>query len=153
MKGRQMAMDSLLKDADRHEEERRRREWAREKERTDAIKRTLDAKYSRAHEKELKQLECGTVIIIGQELFRNGHYTTHFYRTVLTFYDGGTEKHRPIFIQADNEEWPDVPPWAQVENHEEELRDIGYYTKHIHWNTGEVTEPVTTWWMKKWQEL
>lgn len=151
MKGKQMAMTAILAEADRGEIERRRHEWAREKEQTDRITAELDAKFGRMGEKDLLKQPDGSVVIIGQSLFRNDHYTRHFYRTVMTFAESRTRERHPVFVQANNEDWPDVPPWAQVENHEDELRDIDFFREHIHWATGEVTEPIRTWWMKEWE--
>ena len=152
MKGKQMAMDGLLREADWEEQERKRREWALEKERTDAIRDRLDAQYGRMDEQKLrdKGYPEGSVVIIGQNLFRNDHYTRHFYRTVLNYYDACTERNRATFVQANNEEWPDIPPWADTVGHEGELKDICWYGEHIHWATGEVVEPICTWWQKKY---
>ena len=142
MKGTQIAM-TVLGDYDRYEAERERRE-------TERIMRTLDERCARMGEKELMAQPDGSVVIIGQHLFRNNHSTWHFYRTVMTFATSGTRGRYPVFVQADNAEWPDLPPWAQVVGHENELRDIHYYQEHIHWVTGEVTEPIRTWWQKRW---
>lgn len=146
MRGKQLRMDSMIEDIDRYEMERERRE-------KDAIKKRLDEKYTRMYEKELLEQPDGSVVIIGQNLFRNNHYTWHFYRTIKTSFENyGREKHS-VFVQANNEEWPDVPPWAQVVGHEDELRDIHFFREHIHWLTGEVVEPITTWWMKKYYDM
>lgn len=150
MKGRQMAMDSLLREADRDEQERKKREWAREKEQTDRITAELDEKYGRMGEKDLLALSDGSVVIIAQSLFRNDHYTRHFYRTVMTFSTGLNTGRHSVFVQADNEEWPDIPPWAQVVNYEDDPRTMVYYQEHIHWATGEVTEPIITRWHQKY---
>ena len=153
MKGKQIAMDSLLIDLDRAEEERRKHEWAREKEQTDRIIRELDEKYGRKYEKELKELPDGSVVIIAQHLYRNDHYTWHFYRTVMTFSENAGRGRYSVFVQANNEEWPDVPPWAVVVGHENELKDIDYNNDHYHWATGEVVEPIKTWWIKEWEDF
>ena len=140
MKGKQI---SVMDEVDRFEIERKKRE-------TDAIMARLDEKCRRMSEKELLNQPDGSVVIIGQSLFRNGHYARHFYRTVMTFAQSGTRGRYPVFVQAENEEWPETPPWAQVVNHEDEPRDINYFQEHIHWATGEVTEPIVTWWQKRW---
>lgn len=149
MKGKQLAMDSALADMDRYELEREQRE-------TDMIRDRLDSKYGRMDYNKLRNLEypAGSVVIIGQRLFRNNHYTMHFYRTVLIYWSNlcGTYQNRAYFIQANNEEWPDIPPWADTVGHEDELKDITWYPEHIHWATGEIVEPIETWWMKKWRE-
>ena len=151
MKGKQMAMDSVLREADANEEERRRRDWAREKERTDRIVDRLDNKYGRADRRKLwnNGYPEGSVVIIGQHVFRNGNYTLHFYRAVLGYHRtvSGMAAH---LVEQQTEEWPDVPPWTHVENHENEPRDIGIYPDHMYWMTGEVVEPIVTWWMEKW---
>lgn len=151
--GKQLAMDSLLREADWNEEERKKRDWAREKAQTDAIRNRLDEKYNR-----LDQLACdrgeipaGTVVIVGQNLFRNNHYTLHFYRTVLDYHRSLHNPTTPHFVEEQTKEWPDVPPWADTVGHEGEARDIGLHTGLIYWNTGEVVEPIKTWWMKGWE--
>lgn len=154
MKGRQLAMDSLLKEADRDEQERKRREWAREEEQTNRIIAELDDKHGRMDYFKLRDCgyPAGSVVIIGQKLFRNDHYTWHFYRTVLIYWDNlsGTYPRRPYFVQANNEEWQDLPPWADTVGHEGELKDMNWYPEHIHWATGEIVKPIRTWWMEKW---
>lgn len=153
MKGKQMAMDSLLREADWQEEERRKREWAREKEQEIRLIDMLDDKYGRMYLRRTGQDDkypAGTVVIIGQHLFRDGHYTMHFYRTVLNYYASCTDPHRAVFVQANNEEFPEIPPWAETVGHEGELKDIGFYPEHFHWATGEVVDPIATWWMKQW---
>jgi len=151
MKGKQMAMDSLLQEADWNEEERRKREWARKKAQTDAMVDRLDSKYGRADRKKLwfNEYPEGSVVIIGQYLFRNGYYTLHFYRAVVGYHNTvhGLAAH---LVEQQTEEWPDVPPWAEVVGHEGEPRDIGIYSDHLYWMTGEVVEPIVTWWMEKW---
>ena len=150
MKGKQIAMDSALADLDRWELEREKRE-------KETMIRQLDEKYGRMDYGMLRNAEypAGSVVIIGQNLFRNNHYTRHFYRTVLIYWSNlsGTYPNRAHFVQANNEEWPDIPPWAETVGHEGELKDITYYPEHIHWATGEVVEPIETWWMKKWGRL
>lgn len=145
MKGKQMKMTSVMEEIDRYELEREKRETRR-------IMDSLDEKYGRSDEKALLKKPDGCVVIIGQYLFRNEHYTWHFYRTVMTFSYTKSRGKYSIFVQANNEEWPDVPPWAQVVNHENEPRDIDYYRDHIHWATDEVVEPIRTWWQKRWED-
>ena len=148
MKGKQLAMDSALADLDRYEMEREKRE-------TDAIRDRLDAKYGRMDLGKLKRMEYpeGSVVIIGQNLFRNGHYTRHFYRTVLIYHPKGVTSCRAFFVESRNDEFPERPPWAGVVGHEDDPRDIDYYQEHIHWATGEIVEPVKTSFMKDWEEL
>ena len=78
MKGEQFQMREMLDEIDRMEQEREKRE-------TQQMMMRLDSKYVRMGEKELLEQPDGSVIIIGQELFRNGRYNWHFYRTVMTF--------------------------------------------------------------------
>ena len=144
MKSKQLRMDSELEELDRYQLARERRE-------VNAILDRLDTKYGRATEGDLKQLPAGSVVIIGQDVFRNEHYTKHFYRTVMNFSRTMHDPKNIVFVQADNEEWPDIPPWAGVMGHDDELKDISFYQHHMHWATGEVVEPIETWWMKKWE--
>ena len=148
MKGKQLAMDSALADLDRYELEREKRE-------TDAIRARLDEKYDRADYQKLRNMEYpeGSVVIISQNLFRNGHYKWHFYRTVLTYHPKGVDCCRAFFVEARNEEFPERPPWADTVGHEGEPRDIDWYSSHIHWITGEVVEPIRTWHMKDWDKM
>lgn len=148
MKGKQLAMDSALADLDRYELEREKRE-------TDAIKAMLDEKYERIDYTKLQKREYpeGSVVIIAQNLFRDGHYKRHFYRTVMSYHPKGVESCRAFFVEATSEEFPERPPWADVVGHEGEPRDIDYYPDMIHWMTGEVVEPVRTWHMKHWDGL
>lgn len=143
MKGKQLAMDGALEDLDRYELEREKRE-------TDAIRARLDEKYERLDRKacDRGEIPAGTVVIIGQELFRNGHYTLHFYRAVLDYHRSIHNSTTPHFVEQQTEEWPDVPLWASTVGHVEEPRDIGLHITLAYWNTGEVVEPIKTWWMK-----
>ena len=151
MKGKQMVMDSLLREADWNEKERKKQEWAREKERTDRITAEMDRKYKRADYWKLKGKEYpeGSVVIIGQDVFRNDHYTRHFYRTVMIYHPKGVDCCRAFFVESGNDEFPERPPWADTVGHEDDPRDIDYYPDMIHWITGEVVEPVRTYWMKR----
>lgn len=148
MKGKQLAMDSALADLDRWELEREKRE-------TDMIRDQLDAKYERADYGKLKSMEYpeGSVVIIGQSLFRAGHYIWHFYRTVMSYHPKGSEACRAFFVESRNDEFPERPPWADTVGHEGDPRDIDYYPSMIHWITGEVVEPIKTWSMKSWERL
>ena len=148
MKGKQLAMDYALADLDRYELEREKRE-------TDAIRTRLDDRYERADYQKLKDMEYpeGSVVIIAQSVFRGGHYTWHFYRTVMTYHPKGVECCRAFFVESRNEEFPERPPWAGVVGHEDDPKDIDFYPDMIHWFTGEVVEPVRTWHMKKWDGL
>ena len=145
MKGKQLAFDSALADLDRYELEREKRE-------TDAIKARLDEKYGRMDYWKVRAGEYpkGSVVIIAQKLFRNDHYTWHFYRTVLNYAKTCNNPKKAIFVQANNEQWPDIPPWADTVGHEGELKDIDWCSSMIHWATGEIAEPIETWWMRKW---
>lgn len=142
MKRKQMKMDSLLEDIDRYELERERRA-------TDAIMADLDRRFERMDLRRLikKEYPAGRVVIIAQNLFRNNHYTWHFYRTVLNYY-----RDRAIFVEDTSEEFPERPPWADTVGHEGERKDIDWMGDHRHWDTGEDVEPIETWWMKQWRE-
>ena len=148
MKGKQLAMDAALADLDRMALEREKRE-------TDAIRDRLDARYERVDIRKLNLMEYpeGSVVIIGQNLFRNGHYTRHFYRTVLVYHPKGVDCCRACFVEFRNDEFPERPPWADVVGHEGEPKDIDFYQEHIHWITGEVVEPVKTWHMREWEGI
>lgn len=148
MKAKQLAMDSALADLDQYEKERKKRE-------SDAIKVRLNEKYELMDYWKLRDCgyPAGSVVIIGQRLFRDGCDTWHFFRTVLNYYASCTDPHRAIFVEATNEEFPERPPWADTVGHVGEAKDISWYGEHIHWFTGEVIEPIETWWMKRWREL
>lgn len=148
MKGKQLAMDAALADLDRYELEREKRE-------TDAIKARLDERYERVDYQKLKNQEYpeGSVFIIGQHVFRNGHFTLHFYRTVMSYHPKGVDCCRAFFVESRNEEFTERPPWADVVGHEGEPRDIDYYQNMIHWFTGEIVEPVRTWHMRQWDKM
>ena len=145
MKGRQIAMEEALEDLDRYELERERRE-------ADAIKARLDEKYGRMDYRKLQDAGYpeGSVVIIAQNLYRNGRYRWHFYRTVLSYWSTRVYPNRAYFVEATNEEYPERPPWADTVGHEGEAKDIEWYPEHIHWATGEIVEPIATWWMKEW---
>lgn len=147
MKGKQLAMDSALADLDRYELEREKRE-------TDAIRARLDERYKRADYWKLRNMEYpeGSVVIIAQNLFRDGHYKWHFYRTVMTYHPKGVDGCRAFFVESRSEEFPERPPWADTVGHEGEPRDIDFCQEHIHWITGEVIEPIKTWHMREWEE-
>lgn len=145
MKGKQIAMTEALADLDRYELERERRE-------TDAIKERLDEQYGRIDYRKLQNREypAGSVVIIGQELFREGHYKLHFYRTILNYFRSASDPNREVFVEATNEDFPERPPWADTVGHEGERKDIDWIRGHIHWATGEIVEPIKTWWMERW---
>ena len=145
MKGKQLAFDSALADLDRYELERERRE-------TDAIKARLDDKYGRMDFWRFREggYPRGSVVIIAQNLCRNGRFRWHFYRTVLNYYRTCADPRKPVFIEATNDEYPERPPWADTVGHEGERKDTDWYAEHIHWATGEIVEPIATWWMKEW---
>ena len=94
----------------------------------------------------------GSVVIIAQNLYRNGRYRWHFYRTVLSYWSTRVYPNRACFVEATNEEYPERPPWADTVGHEGEAKDIEWYPEHIHWATGEIVEPIKTWWMLRWAE-
>lgn len=148
MRGKQIAMDAALADLDRYELEREKRE-------TDAIRARLDQRYERVDSVKLRAREYpeGSVVIIGQNLFRNGHYKLHFYRTVMTYHPVGVEACRAFFVEARNEEFPERPPWAWVTGQEDEPKNIDYYFEHIHWMTGDVVEPIYPREIREWREF
>lgn len=148
MKGKQLAMDSALADLDRMALEREKRE-------TDAVKARLDEKYGRMDPEKLRRREYpeGSVVIIGQNLYRNGHYTLHFYRTVLSYHPKGSEACRAFFVESTNEEFPERPQWADTVGHEDDPRDIEFFPEMIHWATGEIVDRVMTYMMKNWEEM
>ena len=141
MKSEQIRMDAALADVSREQIARERRE-------DEAARVRMDDKYSRMDYMKLRNQGYpeGTVVIIGQNLFRNGNYKLHFYRAVIGYHKAvsGIIAH---FVEQQTEEWPDVPPWANVVGHEGEPRDIGFYYDHLYWLTGEVVEPIVLWWM------
>lgn len=128
--------------------------WSVKRE-TDAIKAMLDGKYERADYRKVRNQEYpeGSVVIIAQNFYRDGHCKWHFYRTVMSYYPKGSEACRAFFVEARNEEFPERPPWADTVGHEDDPRDIDYYPEHIHWFTGEVVEPIRTWSMEEWDKL
>ena len=145
MKGRQLAMDTVLEEYDSFREKREIREA------TEKIDR-LDEKYGRMDFRRLMDAGYpeGSVVIIAQNLFRDGRYRWHFYRTVLSYWSTRVYSNRACFVEATNEEYPERPPWADTVGHEGEAKDIEWYPEHIHWATGEIVEPIATWWMKRW---
>ena len=147
MKGEQLAMNSMLKEIDRYNLEREKRE-------KDAIRAGLDEKYERADIRKLKSMEYpeGSVVIIAQNLCR-GRSAWHFYRTVLIYHPKGVDCCRAFFVESRNEEFQERPPWADVVGHEDDPKSIDFYPEHIHWITGEVVEPIRTWSMKEWDKL
>ena len=148
MRGKQLAFDSALEDLDRYELEREQREM-------DAIRARLDEKYERADALRLRLQEYpeGSVVIIGQNLFQNGHYKLHFYRTVLVYHPVNVEACRAFFVEARDEEFPERPQWVGVVGHEDEPKSIDYYPDLIYWMTGEVTEPILPYSIREWREF
>ena len=127
MKGKQMAMDSALADLDRYDLERERQQ-------TDMLTRMLDEKYGRMDYRRIKDKSypAGSVVIIAQNVFRNNHYTRHFYRTVLNYCRTYNDPRKAVFVEDTNEEFPERPPWAETVGHEGELKDIEWFPDHIH---------------------
>lgn len=148
MRGKQLAMDSALEDLDRAERARLRME-------NEATIRRMDEKYERVDFNRLRKQEYvpGSVIIIGQYI-RWGTATAQLklFRTVLNYYENRYDINA-VFVEGTNEDYPERPIWADTENHEGELKDIGWFSEHIHWFTGEIVEPIETWWMKDWREF
>ena len=138
MKNEQM---SMMDEVDRFEKLRNKRM-------RDETIAQLDAKYKRITIKETRgtDLPAGLVVIIAQDVMRDNVIKTHFYRAVLGYHNtvSGPMAH---LVEAQNEEWPDVPPWATTIGHEKEPRNIGFYYDHLYWNTGEIVEPIKLWWM------
>ena len=145
MKGKQMAMDAVLEEYDSFREKCEIQELIAKIDR-------MDDKYGRMDLRRLRDggYPKGSVVIIAQNLYRNGRYRWHFYRTVLNYCRTCADPRTPVFIEATNEEYPERPPWADTVGHEGERKDIGWYAAHSHWATGEIVEPIATWWMKKW---
>ena len=145
MKGKQMAMDAVLEEYDSFREKREIQELIAKIDR-------MDDRYGRMDYRKLmdKGYPEGSVVIIAQNLYRNGRYRWHFYRTVLSYWSTRVYPNRAYFVEATNEEYPERPPWADTVGHEGEAKDIEWYPEHIHWATGEIVEPVKTWWMKRW---
>lgn len=135
----------MMKEVDRFTIERERRE-------KEEMIRRLDEKYTRLDQRaaDKAELPAGLVVIIGQDVFRNGRYTMHFYRAVLGYHTACNGAIIPHLVEQQTEEWPDVPPWAYVAGRENEARDNDIHSPNLYWNTGEVGEPVITWWQKKW---
>lgn len=146
VKGKQIAMDEVLGEYDKFKEKMEVQEMI-------AKINRLDDKYGRMNYRKLmdKGYPKGSVVIIAQNFYRiDGRCRWHFYRTVLNYCRTGADPRTPVFVEATNEEYPERPPWADTVGHEGERKDIGWYPEHIHWATGEIVEPITTWWMKEW---
>lgn len=145
MKGKQMTMDTVLEEYDSFREKREIQEMI-------AKINRLDDKYGRMDFRRfrVRGYPKGSVVIIAQNLYRNGRYRWHFYRTVLNYCRTCADPRTPVFIEDTNEEYPERPPWADTVGHVGERKDIGWYAEHIHWATGEIVEPIATWWMKEW---
>lgn len=125
MKGKQLAMEDALADLDRYTIDREKREEQR-------ILEKLAKEYREIWHRELYEQEAGTVVIVRQELFRNNHFTAHFYRTVLGFHPtvSGQEAH---LVWEGSEEWPEEPPWQTGVNELAEKRWIYPNFQHKHW--------------------
>ena len=80
----------------------------------------------------------GLVIIARQDLFRDGKYHPHFYRTVLGYHHTVACPHEHIIWQPD-EEWPDEPVWGG-ENPKQRWIYPGYDFRFF--TKGEIVEPV-----------
>ena len=148
MKAKQLAMDSALEDLDRAE-------MARLRAANEETIRRMDEKYKRVDYNKIRKQEYdpGTVVIIGQYIrWGTPQARLKLFRTVLNYF---TNRYDTIahFVEATNEEYPERPIWAETVGHEGELKDISWYGEHIHWLTGEVVEPIETWWMKEWREF
>ena len=109
----------------------------------------LNEKYTRITHRNVHEYPAGTVVIVGQEMFRNGKYMMHFYRTVLGYHRSATDSAVPHFVECQNDEWPDVPPWSHVTGHENDPRDIHLTFSLKYWTNGEKTEPIERW-IDKW---
>ena len=107
MKGKQLRMDAVLEDVTRYE-------LAREKADADRILEKLFRDYEVPDMRRAWNVEMptGTVIIVSQDLYRNDHYTKHFYRTVLGYHNTVSGP-MPHLIWKGNAEWPDEPPWGR----------------------------------------
>ena len=148
MKAKQLAMDSALEDLDRAE-------MARLRTANEETIRRMDEKYKRVDYNRLRKQEYvpGTVVIIGQYIrWGTPMARLKLFRTVLSYYKNRYET-REVFVEATNEEYPERPIWAETVGHEGELKDISWYGEHVHWLTGEIVEPIETWWMKEWREF
>lgn len=148
MKGKQMAMDSALADIDRAERVRLNLQ-------NEETIRRMDEKYERVDYNRLCKQEYapGSVIIIGQYIrWGTPMARLELFRTVLNYYSNRYGVHE-TFVEGTNAEYPDRPIWADTVGHEGELKDIHWYSEHIHWFMGEVVEPIETWWMKEWREF
>lgn len=105
MKVKQLSMDGALADLDRFTLDREKRE-----EQQTLEKLTKGYKAIQTRELYMHEHKAGRVIIVRQELYRNEHYTAHFYRTVLGYHRtvSGQEAH---LVWEGTKEWPDEPPW------------------------------------------
>lgn len=101
----------------------------------------LDDKCQRVSCRELEFQPDGLVVIICQELFRNGRYTKHFYRAVLGHHMtvSGPMAH---LVADPSEEWPDVVPWAGVSGHPDWSKWNYPSYSGMYWTTGEIVEPI-----------
>lgn len=83
----------------------------------------------------------GLVVILSQDLFRNEHMTTHFYRTVLGYHRAvrGMMMH---LVADPDEEWPDVVPWAGVAGRPDYKKWVYPHYVFRYWTKGEIVEPI-----------
>ncbi len=135
MKNKRGQID-FMDEVDRYELEREKRE-------EQEMIRRLDETHERITSKDLEKMDLpkGTVVIIGQNLFRNGHYTRHFYRSILNYHQACSYIQTDLFA-APNDEWPDVVPWAGVVNRPDYHKHIGPSHEMIYWTKHEITEPI-----------
>ena len=126
---------SILGDVDQYVAERERRE-------AQAVIRRLDENYMRITAGELERDgPDGLVVIICQEVFRNGRYTKHFYRAILGHHS--TVSGRMAHLVADpDEEWPDVVPWGGVAGHPDWPKWNYPSYSGCYWITGKIVEPI-----------
>ena len=126
----------FMEEVDRYQLEREKREV------NDKI-RYLDENYQRITARELEKagFPAGTVVIIGQDLFRNGHYTKHFYRSVLNYHEALCGTMTDLFAAPDAE-WPEDVPWAGVVNRPDYHKYINPEYTMMYWTRHEVVDPI-----------
>ena len=127
---------TFMDEVDRYELEREKREEM-------GTIAKLDKDYQRITARELEKLglPAGTVVIIMQNLFRNGHYTKHFYRSILNYHEAISGTMTDLFAAPDDE-WPDVVPWAGVVNRPDYHKYINPEYTMTYWTRHEVVEPI-----------
>ena len=126
----------FMDEVDRYELEKERRAER------ETIRR-LDEKYQLISCRDLDSLELpvGTVVIVCQDLFRNGHESKHFYRTILNYHKAIGGIMTDLFA-APNEEWPDEVPWAGVVGRPDYHKHIYPAYTMTYWTKYEVVEPI-----------